>query len=258
MARESINQALPTPLYYQIYIQLREKILNGTYSQGSLLHSENEIEDLFGVSRITAKRALDELASEGLVARQRGRGTTVIYSAPKSQSNSDMDGLIENLVSIAQETEVTLLDFEYTDAPVDAVAALALNPEDKVQHAVRVRHKDQVPFSYVVTYVPERIGRSYSKEDLASYPILALIERSGVIISRARQTITATLADSATAPALNIQVGAPLLKIVRTVYDDQDRPVEYITVYYRPEVYTLNQTLSRVGLDSAKIWTTSD
>ncbi|RME67622.1 MAG: GntR family transcriptional regulator, partial [Alphaproteobacteria bacterium] len=74
---EAIDSALPTPLYHQIYVLMREKIISGVYHDGSLIPSEHELEKMFGVSRITAKRALDELASEGLVTRRRGRGTTV-------------------------------------------------------------------------------------------------------------------------------------------------------------------------------------
>lgn len=258
MAQRAVNEALPTPLYYQIYVLLREKILSGAYETGSLLHSESELEEIYSVSRITAKRALDELAAEGLVARQRGRGTTITYTPPVGRSKNDMSGLIENLVSIAQETEVTLLGFEYSNPAPAAAEALGLNTTDVVQHARRVRRKDGLPVSYAVTDVPEDIGRSYSESDLAAHPILALIERSGTVISRARQSITATLADAITAPALDVQVGSPLLKVVRTVYDTDNRPVEFITVCYRPDIYQLNQNLDRVEGDAAKIWTTSD
>ncbi|RMB12228.1 GntR family transcriptional regulator [Eilatimonas milleporae] len=251
----AVNESLPTPLYHQIYVLLREKIMTGVYPDGSLIHSEHELEKMFGVSRITAKRALDELAAEGLVARQRGRGTTVTYKQPVSHPSSDMEGLIENLLTIAQETDVTIHEFDYVKAPPATADALHLRPETVVQRAVRVRHKDDTPFSYVVTYVPEDIGRSYTADDLEAHPILALIERSGTTISRARQLVTATLADAALGSALGVQVGSPLLKVSRVVFDHGDRPVEYITVYYRPDIYHLTLNLSRVQGDMANFWT---
>ena len=65
------------PLYHQIFMILRSKIIDGEYSEKSLLPSENEIARLFGVSRITAIRALNELAAQGLVSCARGKGTIV-------------------------------------------------------------------------------------------------------------------------------------------------------------------------------------
>src|SRR5262245_35798965 len=73
----SVDTASPTPLYHQIYAQLRDAILSGGFANQRFLPSEQEISHQLGVSRITAKRALDELAAAGLVIREQGRGTRV-------------------------------------------------------------------------------------------------------------------------------------------------------------------------------------
>lgn len=254
---ERVNENLPTPLYHQIYVLLREKIVSGDYEDGSLIPSEHELEKIFNVSRITAKRALDELAADGLVARQRGRGTVVTFSAPIPSRNAEtMDGLLENLLTIALETQVTIHEFDYVPASPRAADALGLEPGDKVQRAIRVRTKDNTPFSYVETYVPEDIGRSFKMEEMENQPLLGLLERAGVKISRARQTITATLADGNTASMLSINVGSPLLKVSRVVYDAEDRPVEFINVLYRPDLYQMSLSLSRVAGEKSNFWKT--
>ncbi len=254
--KHPVDEALPTPLYHQIYVLIREKIYSGAYGNGTLIPSESELEKMFAVSRITVKRALDTLASEGLVTRQRGRGTTVTFNAPVSSSGGNMESLLEDMLAIVKETTVQILEFDYITAPPQVTDALKLEPSATVQHTVRIRHKDGTPFSYAETYVPEDIGRSFSREELKNQPLLALIERAGVAISRARQTVTATLADGATGPALNLNIGSPLLKISRIVYNESDRPVEYITLYYWPGLYQLNQDLSRVTGEDANFWTT--
>src|SRR4029450_10752909 len=66
----------PIPLYHRLHVILRERIVSGTYRPGDLVPAEAELMARFGVSRITAKRALDELSAEGLVERGRGRGAT--------------------------------------------------------------------------------------------------------------------------------------------------------------------------------------
>ena len=167
-----------------------------------------------------------------------------------------MDGLMEDLISIVKETTVEIIEFDYVKASPQAMDALKLDPSSIVQKAIRVRKKDNTPFSYVITHLPEEIGRSFSTDELKNEPILALIERSGKSISRARQTVTATLADETTAPALAVNIGSPLLKVSRIVYDDQDFPVEYIIIYYRPDLYQLNLELSRVKGEKSNFWST--
>jgi GntR family transcriptional regulator len=76
-------------------------------------------------------------------------------------------------------------------------------------------------------------------------------------VGRAEQTITATLADAAVAPLLEVDLGAPLLKISRTVYDQKDRPIEYIVGLYRPDRYQYRMELSRVYSDQASAWSPS-
>ena len=255
-AIDKIDDRLPTPLYHQIYVLIREKILSGVYPDGSLIPTENELEKMFDVSRITVKRALDELAAEGLVTRQRGRGTTITFDNPVSTSPTNMDGLLEDLATIAKETTVKIVEFDFIKVPPQAMDALNLSASSIVQKVIRVRYKNSTPFSYVVTYLPEDIGRSFSFDELENEPILALIERSGKSISRARQTVTATLADATTAPALSVNIGSPLLKVSRIVYDDDDKPVEYITINYRPDHYQLNLELSRVKGEKSNFWST--
>jgi len=249
-----VDARQPTPLYHQIYAILRNAVVNGDYRSGAILPSEFELTRQYGVSRVTAKRALNELASEGLVTRERGRGTVVRYEAPLAPVRSSVEGLLENLLEMGLKTEVRLLDFGYVAASDDIARALGCEAGSSVQRAVRVRHMEGEPFSHLTTHVPEDIGRSYSRDDLANRPLLALLERCGVIVSSARQTLTATLADAGTAPLLDVQVGAPLLRITRIVHNQDNRAVEHIVGLYRPDRYQYEMTLNRIDGKGRKIW----
>lgn len=254
MTGDQIDSSLPTPLYYQVFTVLRQKILTGDYVRGDLLPSESEITRVFDVSRITAKRALDELANEGIATRRRGRGTIVTYQERQLPASENLEGLMENLLQIVKETEVQLISLEYEPANRRVARALTMPAGSIVQHAVRVRHKSGMPFSYVLTWVPEDIGRSFDATELKDQALLALIERAGVSISHARQTISATLADNVAAPLLETALGSPLLKVDRIVYDTQERPVELVTVYYRPDVYQITLNLSRETGATGNFW----
>lgn len=249
-----VDARQPTPLYHQIYTILRDEIINGGYANGTILPSEFELTRDYGVSRVTAKRALNELAADGLVSRERGRGTVVRYETPAAPVRSSVEGLLENLLQMGLKTSVRLISFDYVPASVDVARALGCTGGDEVQRAVRVRSLEGEPFSHLTTHVPAVIGRSYSRRDLASLPLLGLLERCGVVVSSARQTLTATLADARIAPLLGVQVGAPLLRISRTVYDQDGGAVEYITGLYRPDRYQYQMNLNRIEGADRKIW----
>jgi GntR family transcriptional regulator len=253
-ATRTVDDRLPTPLYHQIYLILHDKIVSGAFAPDDLVPGEQELMRRFGVSRITARRALDELAAGGLVVRQRGRGTRVLPNQPIEPVRAGVEGLVENLLEMGLKTEVRLRDFGYVPASPDVSRSLGVAPGAVVQRAVRTRALKGQAFSYLTTWVPEDIGRTYSKRDLAARPLLALLERSGVRIGSADQTISATLADPEVAPALEVEIGAPLLRIRRIVFDHNGRAVEYIVGLYRPDRYQHRLKLDRVQERNRKTW----
>jgi GntR family transcriptional regulator len=248
----------PLPLYHQIYLALRDQIANGNYAQDDFLPTEQELIRQYGVSRITAKRALDELKMDGLVERSRGRGTRVQAANRVPAVRAPIEGLVENILAMGLKTEVDLLEFDYVPANRDVAAALACAIGDTVQRAVRVRRLDGEPFSHLVTHVPEAIGRSFTRRELATRPLLLLLERSGAAVSHAEQVLTATLASGSVAELLNVPTGAALLQITRTVYDQNERPVEHIVGSYRPDRYQYSMTLSRSSSGAHALWSPGD
>lgn len=244
-----IDGHLPTPLYHQIYSLLRDGIRRGELPAGTLLPGELELADLFKVSRITVKRALNELAAESLVSRRRGRGTEVIPAPRLSVIHGSLDTLIDSIKQMGNETGVRLLETE-DQVPGDAIAELLeVEPGEKVQRAVRLRTMDGSPFSYLISYVPLRIARSYTRAELASVPLLTLLQRAGVEIDEADQWINAVAAEPRIAQALGVPTASPLLRVERLMRDAAGVPVELIHGHYRPDrfVYFIQQRgLSKV------------
>lgn len=244
------------PLYHQIFLILRNRIFGGEVRPGELVPGEQELAAEFNVSRITAKRALNELAGAGLVVRERGRGTRVTHRPKAPAVTSSIEGWLENISLMGIATEARVLDFGYLAASEDIAHALELDPGTDVQHAVRVRSLDGEPMSYLVTYVPADIGRQYDREDLDTKPLLLLLELAGVKVASARQTISATLADSEVAGALAVHAGSPLIEVRRVVRDAFGRPVEYIRALYRPDIYRFEMSMNRVREREGMRWTT--
>lgn len=255
-------QALPLPKYHRIYLVLREQLQEGRFEGG--VPGELALMRQFGVARVTVRRALEQLADEGLIAREPGRGTRAIGPDERiaggagEPMRTHLTGLLENLVSMGLRTSVKVLDVETVTASGAVASALGLAPGDAVQKAVRVRSTREGPLSHITTYVPADIARRFGRRELSRKPILLLLEESGVKVGRAVQTISARLADAEVAGHLDLAVGSALLAVRRLIYDEQERPVQWLHGLYRPDRYEYEMQLSRVGSIDAKVWVSKD
>lgn len=255
--RFRINAALPEPLYHQIFAMLRERILDGSFAPGSSFPSESEIESALCVSRITARRALDELAARGLIIRGQGRRSTVAPYRPRTRLLAGVEGMIENNRRMGDLTTVELLERADVPAGPELLQQLRLKRGELVQRSVRVRSIEGVPFSYAITHLPRRVARLIRAERMSTEPLIELLERAGIVIGRSEQTISARNATSEVARALHVDIGAALLESERVVFDDADRPVEAIQVLYRPDVYRYAVDLRRTQSEEGKIWSST-
>ena len=162
--------------YHQIYLVLREQLHEGRFAQG--LPGELALMQEFAVARVTVRRALEQLAAEGLISREPGRGTRALdVSASNSAAYAEsgqraqLTGLLENLVSMGLRTSVSVLEVDTVTASSPVAAALGLAVGDPVQKAVRVRSTKEGPLSHITTWVPGDIGRKFGRRELARKPI---------------------------------------------------------------------------------------
>ncbi len=262
-----MNTGMPLPKYHQIYLVLREQLREGRFDNG--MPGEVALTEQFGVARVTIRRALSLLTQEGLIERAPGRGTRPLNKShdlavpgahlPSAQGQTArLTGLLENLVTMGLRTTVKVLSVDTLRAPDDVAQALRLLPGQTVQKAERVRSTADGPLSHITTWVPESIARGFGKRELASKPILVLLEESGVRVGRAQQTISARLADMEMARHLDVAVGSALLAVRRLIYDEDDKPVQWLHGLYRPDRYEYQMQLSRVGSIDAKVWVSKE
>ena len=235
-ADSALARATGMPLYQQMVALLTNRIRSGAIVVGEYLPSESDLCTEFGVSRITAKRAMNELAQASLVTRERSRGTRVLENQLAPVFSGSIDGWRENVSMMGRRTSAQVLEFAYVPATAEVATAFEIKQGETVQRTVRLRRLSGEPFSHLVTYVPEDIGRRYKQKDLGNNPLHKLLERAGMRIAAARQTLTATLADPSLAGLLEIPAGSPLIEVERVVLDEFSRPVQFIRVLYRPDL----------------------
>jgi GntR family transcriptional regulator len=206
------------------------------------------------------------MAEEGLIKREPGRGTRPLQvkgfvkpgklsqaSKPEGQQ-ARLTGLLENLVTMGLRTSVKVISVQHLKAPKDVGDKLQLAVGAMVQKAERVRSTREGPVSHITTWVPEAIAHGFGRRELSQKPILVLLEEAGVKVGRAEQSISARLADADVARHLDVPVGSALLAVRRLIYDDQEKPVQWLQGLYRPDRYEYQMQLSRVGSIDAQIW----
>lgn len=238
----------------RVYLHLQQEITRGLHPVGASLPGEQKLAVTLEVSRVTVRRALDALERDGLIERRAGSGTTVCEPRSQPAMAADFSTLMPQLVEMGQNTTARLLSFSYGAAPGNVAAAMGLQPRERVQVAVRLRLAEGIPFSHLTTWVPEEIAEGYTEAELATTPLFRLLERSGVKVTSADQSVSATLAPPDVAEVLGISIGAPLLSLDRVVRDAKGRGVEYLSALYRPDMFKLEMSLSRVGAGEGRHW----
>jgi GntR family transcriptional regulator len=233
------------PLYYQLETILRRRILAGDFSPDTPLPSEEALGQEYNVSRITVRQSLASLEHDGLIVRKRGKGTFVAETGFPVDTPK-LTGSMEDLILMGIQTSTKILNTSVVD-PAEAIRnRLELEASEQVYRVEKVRSVEKEPFSYVINYLPFRIGEKINMESLRLKPLLMVLEEDlGIRANGADQTIEATVADALVAPLLGIRVGDPLLKVERTVYDVKGKPVEYVSVLYRADKYFFNVKLKR-------------
>ena len=249
--------SLVVPKYHQIYVVLREQILEGRFEDE--FPGEHVLAQTYGVSRVTLRRALEALSAEGLIARQPGRGTRVTPppqrgSFKPASTKTDIAGLLDNIISLGLRTSVKVLEISVIAATPEVARELQLAPDSKVHKAIRVRSHKGAPMSCITTYIPQALAHGLDRRALEKKPVLQLLQDTGIVIGDVHQFIGAELADARTAVNLDVRIGSALLAVRRIVFDTGGRPVQLLFGLYRPDRYEYRMQLTAQGATRAQVW----
>jgi GntR family transcriptional regulator len=245
------------PRFQQVRLILRDRIRGGYYENGMPLPGERQLAEEFGVARVTVRSALVRLQEEGLIARLRGKGTVPTLRHASPAQAGARGGLLDNIVSMSMRTRVSVLDWRLMPAPPAVSAALKLPAGAQTLKVVRVRKFNAHPIAYTEVYLPADLAGAIDRQTLQDTPMLVALERQGIQVVSAEQTLGAAVADLKVARILRISPGVPLLRVTRVATDGTGRPVQFLVGLYHPERYTYQMRLSRVG-GSTKVWIDAD
>ena len=223
-----------TSLHRQLFLVLRDQIMQGLFPDGAL-PKEEALCERFGVSRITVRRALADLAAQGLVERRHGRGTFVSFDLPLQRAAPSLS-VLESLRKTAQETQVRVLEVEQGGPPPEVASLLLLAPGAKAVHALRLRSEIGGPPALLTdVWVPLDVGQRVTAAALKKKALYEILMAQGIQFGRVVQEISAVVADPVRAGLLQTEVGSPLLRLVRLMHDMDERPVLHLTAYMAAE-----------------------
>ncbi|HEY2659495.1 MAG TPA: GntR family transcriptional regulator [Caulobacteraceae bacterium] len=220
------------PLYQQLRRALRDAIADNRLAAEEALPPERVLAEELGVSRITVRKALDALVSEGMLTRRQGAGTFVATRVEKSFSK--LTSFSEDMISRGRRPESAWLSRASGSANPEESLTLGLSPGAPVYRFNRIRFADGEPMALEYSTVP---GSCLPSESAVVESLYEALNIHGARPVRALQRLRAVLFTGEKAKLLGVADGAPGLLIERRGFLKEGRPVEFTQSYYRGDAY---------------------
>ena len=225
------------PLYIQLENLLLEMIESGELKEGDIIPSENELSKIHSVSRMTAKKAIDNLTMKGLVERAKGKGTFVIGEERKielplnrlrgfTQKVKEMGMIPKNIVPI----------FEKRKADKNMANLLGIKEDDEIWYMERVRQIDETPAVFEQSYISVILLPNLTREDLLKSKF-EYVKAQGLEIINSEREISAEIPNDYVASVLQLKRNEPILLANCVTYLKDGRILEYSKVFYNQKKY---------------------
>ncbi|NPC94768.1 GntR family transcriptional regulator [Bacillus sp. WMMC1349] len=224
------------PIYYQIETEIKKLVESANLKPGDLIPSEREFAEKYGVSRMTVRQAINNLVNEGILVRQRGKGTFI--SRPKiEQTLEGLTSFSEDMKSRGMSPGTKMLGFQIMNCDQRMALKLQINEGASVYEVKRIRLADGIPMAYEISYLPVDLIKGLTEEIMYA-SLYDYIENTLLLkIIRATQTLEPSIAYKAESESLDIDEGTPVLLIERYSYLENGRPFEYVKSIYRGDRY---------------------
>lgn len=215
------------PLYDQLVDLLKEQIENDMEPH-TMLPSERELSDKYGLSRTTVRLALQELEKMGFIYRQHGKGTFVSSINQEVTNLTGGYSFTEQMRSLGKHPKTKILQYKIVEANKFFAEHLNLSLGDKLIKIKRLRTADDMPMMVERSYLPFKKFLSLTKADLERKPLYDLFEQEfQETIKLADEEFYASIVSDNDGKLLDVPNGAPSLNLVRTTYNIKNEVIEF-------------------------------
>lgn len=234
-----VDKSLPTPAYMQLRQALATAIAGGSLRPGLALPSERELAQQLGLSRMTVRRAFEELKQLGLVEQRQGSGTYVRGRALEQVLDRVL-GFTDEARTLGLRPGAWVLDAERLAADGDVASALQIEPGTEVLRVTRLRSADDTPLALQSAHLPPHLGKlSLDALERSGSLYGSLRDQFGIRPARAHQSVGARLPTKRECALLEIARDVPVLDQERTTYGVDGRPFEFVRSAYRGDRYRM-------------------
>ncbi len=234
-----VDKASSQPLYAQIQGIIEREITSGKLQPGNRIPSEQEIAKKYEVSRVTARKALDNLVAKNLLFRQAGKGTFVAEHA-LPYGFSAMLSFSKNLRSRGFEVRTQILEQTLIPGSPEITRQLRLDMGAELVIIRRLRYVDGVAAAIHTSYFDARIYAPLVGIDFTTESILEAAERAGrILMSYSIDSLRAVPVTVPDGQILGVQTGAPALELEGIVFDENNKPSRYTKGIYRGDMFRL-------------------
>jgi len=211
---------------------------------GNAIPSERQLSADLGVSRLTVRAALDDLAREGYVVRRRGSGTYVQH--PKIAQELTMTSFSEDMRRRGMVAGSRTIELREIHAGAAVGRALSVSPDARVTLIRRLRLADGEPMALETLHVPASLVPGLTRDRLENSSFYDLLEHDyGVVISHGTQSIEPTVTNDEESELLGVPLHSPAFLFERTSRTDEGETVEFVRSLYRGDRYRLVAELSQ-------------
>ncbi|NIM97713.1 MAG: UTRA domain-containing protein [candidate division Zixibacteria bacterium] len=232
-----ITRDKPIPLYFQLEEILRQKIVNKVYLPGQPIPAETQLVEEYDVSRITVRKAVDNLVLSGLLTRKRGVATYV--AEPKiTHRIGSIYSSTEEILARGLTPGTEFLEKNRIDPPDYIRRELALDENAKAFRLKRLRFANNEPVAILTSYVPEELAPGLISNEFTENSLYRTLEqRYNLKLSECDEYIEAQIIRGDDARLLGLGNSGPVLAVKRLTYLDSSRAIESLIALYRSDRY---------------------
>jgi GntR family transcriptional regulator len=237
-----VRQVAEGPKYRRIAVDLGDRIRAGEYPPGSVLPSQRQLSEDYGVTLMTTRQALQLLETDGLIAQQAGRGTFVL-ERPLSHHLQSLRSLADELHSQGVDLRTDVLSKQERQLPKDVLGPLGAEPGARGLRLERLRSVRGEPLVHQVSWVPDPWGHQIRDGQFTREPLYGSLEAvCGLAVARAQETLSAGALPDRLARTLDLTPGLPVLVMKRITYDELDQAfVADTAMILNPRVQVVTQ-----------------